>query len=207
MDLAGDEFHPTCLRFSTIYGLSGRTRFDLVINLLTAKALIDKKITIQGGDQWRPFLHVDDAALSVLTALEAPLHAVHMQVYNVGSDEQNCTIRGIGELINEKVTDAAIVDVGAGGDRRNYKANFAKIRENLGFMPRWTIEDGIEQVIDIIRSGEVSDYTSAKYSNVKFLTEENASRFVRHDSDWAYDLISATSNLGRIVKTAEAVAA
>jgi len=189
MDLASETFSPTCLRFSTIYGLSGRTRFDLVVNLLTAKALMDGEITIQGGDQWRPFLHVDDAALALLHTLEAPLPKIHKQVFNVGSDEQNFTIQQIGELIQKLVPSAELVNQGLGGDRRDYKANFQKIREEIGFVPRWTLFEGINQVIEVIRRGEVKDYRSAKYSNVKFLTEqESTENLVRHESSWAYDL-------------------
>ncbi len=70
--MADDRFAPVILRFGTIYGLSGRTRFDLVVNLLAAKALIDKQITVFDGDQWRPFVHVDDAAQAVFKVLEAP---------------------------------------------------------------------------------------------------------------------------------------
>ncbi|MBM3226061.1 MAG: NAD-dependent epimerase/dehydratase family protein, partial [Candidatus Tectomicrobia bacterium] len=68
--LASPDFSPVILRFGTIYGFSGRTRFDLVINLLAAKAVVEGSITVFGGDQWRPFVHVDDAALAVLKALE-----------------------------------------------------------------------------------------------------------------------------------------
>lgn len=199
MDLASETFSPTCLRFSTIYGLSGRTRFDLVVNLLTAKAVMDGEITIQGGDQWRPFLHVDDAALSLLHTLESPLAKVHKQVFNVGSDEQNFTIQQIGELIQTMVPGSELVNQGLGGDRRDYKANFQKIREELGFVPRWTIVEGINQVIDVIRRGEVTDYRNAKYSNVKFLTEEeNTENLVRHESSWAYDLCELVKQTAKI---------
>jgi nucleoside-diphosphate-sugar epimerase len=190
MDLASEAFSPTCLRFSTIYGLSGRTRFDLVVNLLTAKAVMDGEITIQGGDQWRPFLHVDDAALSILQTLESPLPRVHRQVFNVGSDEQNFTIQQIAELIQKMVPSAKLVNQGLGTDRRDYRADFRKVREQLGFVPRWGVVEGIDQVIDVIHRGEVKDYRSAKYSNVKFLTqEESAGSLVRNESSWAYDLV------------------
>ena len=206
MDLASEKFSPTCLRFSTIYGLSGRTRFDLVVNLLTAKAVVDGEITIQGGDQWRPFLHVDDAALALLHTLESPLPKVHSQVFNVGSDEQNFTIQQIGELIKEIVPGAVLINQGIGGDRRDYKADFRKIREELGFAPRWTVIEGINQVVDVIRSGVVKDYRRAKYSNVKFLTEhEDAISLVRNESNWAYDmvdLVNQTSVITPVVPVA-----
>ena len=194
MKMANETFSPTCLRFSTIYGLSGRTRFDLVVNLLSAKAIMDGEITIQGGDQWRPFLHVDDAALSILHTLEAPLGAVHKEVFNVGSDEQNYTVQQVGELIQKFVPTAELINMGSGGDKRNYRANFNKIRQVLGFTPRWTVEDGIRQVIDVIKRGEVTDYREAKYSNVKYLTEEeDTAQLVRHESSWADALIAQIS--------------
>ena len=194
MNMATDTFSPTCLRFSTIYGLSGRNRFDLVVNLLTAKALVEGAITIQGGDQWRPFLHVDDAALSLLHTLESPLPEVHKQVFNVGSDEQNHTIQQIGEMIQGLVPAAELVNLGDGGDRRDYRADFRKIREQLGFVPRWSIAEGIDQVIGVIQSGEVEDYRAAKYSNVKYLTEQESTvDLVSHESSWAYDLVLQTA--------------
>lgn len=194
MKMASDTFSPTCLRFSTIYGLSGRTRFDLVVNLLSAKAMVEGAITIQGGDQWRPFLHVDDAALSLLHTLEAPLGKVHKQVFNVGSDEQNHTIQQIGEMIQRKIPAAELLNLGQGGDRRDYRADFRKIREQLGFVPRWNIAEGIDQVIDVIQSGAVKDYRVAKYSNVKYLTEqESIVNLVHHESSWAYDLVQQTA--------------
>lgn len=194
MDLACETFSPTILRFSTIYGLSGRTRFDLVLNLLTAMAVMDGHITIQGGDQWRPFLHVDDAAIALLTTLESALGRIHKEVFNVGSDEQNYTIQQAGELIQNLVPASRLINLGSGGDRRNYRASFSKIRQSLGFIPKWTVEDGIRQVIDIIHRGEVKDYREARYSNVRYLIEqENTAQLVRHDSNWADTLLAQIS--------------
>ncbi len=190
LKMADERFAPVILRFGTIYGLSGRTRFDLVINLLTAKALIDKEITIYGGDQWRPFVHVDDAARALLQVTEAPLSLVRNQIFNIGSNEQNYTIRQIGEIIHSYVPEARIVNQGDDVDRRNYWVNFNKVRRTLGFTPKWTVEQGVEQVLEAIRSGKVSDYRDARYSNVKFLTEEGIFRLAKHENGWAYQLIN-----------------
>ncbi len=191
--LADDSFAPVYLRIGTIYGLSGRTRFDLVVNLLSAKALVDREITVAGGDQWRPFVHVDDAAEAVLQTLEAPLPVVRNQVFNVGSDDQNYTIMQIGELIHRLVPSARLVSWDRDGDRRNYRVSFSKIHNRLGFAPRWTVEQGVRQVLEAIRSGRVADYRDAKYSNVKFLSEEGIFRLVRRDSNWAHELIQDAS--------------
>lgn len=170
-EMADDEFAPVILRFSTIFGLSGRTRFDLVANLLTAKACFDKKITVFGGDQWRPFLHVDDAAESVFCALKAPMKKVNNQVFNVGGDKLNYTLGQLGETIAERVPDAELMEMGQDGDRRNYRVSFTKISRELGFVPKWTLAAGIEQVLTAIQAGHVTNYEESEFSNAKFLQE------------------------------------
>jgi len=190
LKMAGDNFAPVILRFSTVYGLSGRFRFDLVVNLLTAKALIDNEITIFGGDQWRSFVHVADAARSIMAVISAPLDQVRGQIFNVGSDEQNYTISQIGDMIHSYVPAAQIVNKGNEKDPNDYRVGFAKIRKMLGFKPEWTVQKGIEQVIAAIQSGQVKDYKQPYYSNIKFLTMEGITRLDRHESDWASRLIN-----------------
>lgn len=169
LKMADASFHPTILRFATIYGLSGRTRFDLVINLLTAKAHFDGEITVSGGEQWRPFLHVDDAALSVVHALHAPVRLATAQVFNIGGNEENYTIGGAAQLINRVVPKAVIKDIPFDGDRRNYKVRFDKAARDLRFHPAWRLEQGIVQVSDAISSGRITSYRDPQYSNVVFL--------------------------------------
>jgi nucleoside-diphosphate-sugar epimerase len=193
MSMASADFGPTILRFGTIYGLSHRTRFDLVVNLLAAKAMVEGQITVFGGDQWRPFVHVDDAALAVLQVLEAPMALVSQEVFNVGSDEQNYTIQQIGELIQQMVPASQLISMGLDTDRRNYRVSFNKLSKTLDFKPQWTVERGIRQVIEAIESGKVLDYQDAKYSNVKFLSDEGGSRLVRNHTRWAHDLINDAS--------------
>ncbi len=188
MSLATPDFAPTILRFATIFGLSGRTRFDLVVNLLTAKAMVEGIIPIFGGSQWRPFLHVDDAALAILKTLEAPLESVREQVFNAGSDELNYTIQQVGEIVQKLRPEAQLVSKGEDTDLRNYRVDFSKIRNRLGFAPRWTLVQGIAQVIEAIHSGSVVDYREPKYSNSKFLAQQGSSR-ISPQNGWAYDLI------------------
>jgi nucleoside-diphosphate-sugar epimerase len=169
LKMADTAFHPVILRFSTIYGLSGRTRFDLVINLLTAKALFDGEITVSGGEQWRPFLHVDDAALSVVQAMHAPIDLASAQVFNIGDNKENYTIGGSAELIREVVPTAVIKNLPFDGDRRNYRVRFDKAARDLRFHPAWNLRQGVEQVAEAIRSGRINSYRDAQYSNVVFL--------------------------------------
>lgn len=190
----GDStFHPTSLRFGTIYGLSGRTRFDLVVNLLTATALKDGTIPIFGGEQWRPLVHVEDAAEAIVRTIEAPLSIVGNETFNVGSDEQNYTIRAVGEIIAGLVPGAEVLSEGNDTDARDYKVSFAKIVNALEFRPRWTIEQGVRQVIAAIETGRVKDYRAAEHSNVKFLGDEAASRLIRRQNNWAHELINESA--------------
>lgn len=193
MKMADERFAPVILRFSTIYGFSGRTRFDLVVNLLTAKAIVEGEITVFGGNQWRPFVHVDDAAFAVFKVLRAPLSAVNGEIFNVGSDEQNYTISDVGDLIKKIVPDSKVINMGSDTDVRNYKVSFQKIRKNIEFLPNWSVEKGIRQVYDAFKDGKIADYKDARYSNVKFLSEEAGYLFHTKEKEWMETLLKDTT--------------
>jgi nucleoside-diphosphate-sugar epimerase len=204
LKLADDQFAPVILRLSTIYGLSGRPRFDLVVNLLTAKASVEKEITIFGGDQWRPFLHVDDAARAIASVLDAPFRQVRNQIFNVGSNAQNFTINQIGEIIHNLIQDATMVNMDDIPDPRNYWVDFNKIYHVLGFEPVWTVEQGVKQVMEAIQSGKVGDYRDARYSNIEFLKQEGIYLLTNNESSWALDLLNEES-MGAFEKNEEPV--
>lgn len=170
--LASETFSPTILRFGTLYGISGRVRFDLVVNLLTAKAIFDRSITVFGGSQWRPFLHVDDAARAVVSAMEAPASKIHNEVFNVGSQQQNFTIAEVAEAIQRHIPEAQTVTIPTEADRRDYRVTFQKIESQLGFQPTWDLEKGIQQVTEKLQDGTISNYSDARYSNSKHLQDE-----------------------------------
>lgn len=195
MAFRGNGFQPVILRFGTIYGLSGRTRFDLVVNLLTAKALVEKVVTVFGKDQWRPFLHVHDASRSVLAALDAPSQAVAPITFNVGCDEQNRTLGQVGELITTMVPGSVLQCTEENVDRRNYRVEFRRIREGLGFQPVWNLEAGVQQVLDAMRSGKIADYQDARYSNVKFLSAPDARVHLPVMEDWVAKYLRQTGEV------------
>src|SRR5580700_7897808 len=184
LSLRDNTFEPVILRFGTVYGLSGRARFDLVVNLLAAKALVEKVITVYGKDQWRPFLHVHDAGRAVMLALDAKSESVSPLIFNVGCDEQNRTLGQIGELIQAMVPGSVLRCTEDNVDRRNYRVEFRRIRETLGFEPVWKIEAGVQQVLDAITSGKVTSYQDPKYSNVKFLSAPDAREHLAVMEDW-----------------------
>lgn len=170
LEAASTSFHPTILRFATVFGLARRPRFDLIVNLLTAKAIQDGCITIFNGDQWRPFIHVDDVAEGVLRILGAPVEAVSAEILNLGDDRFNMTLSELAEKIRAFIPNTRVEYV-ENDDRRNYRVSFRKIRDCVGFTAAHSVEDGILEIKQAFERGQISNYRNPFYSNVSFLKE------------------------------------
>lgn len=164
-------FAPVILRFGTAYGLAPRPRFDLVVNLLAAKAVRDGQITIHGGEQWRPFVHVDDIARACIMALEAPLATVSGEIFNVGSQEQNHKLGELGAIIQSFVPRASVITNDLITDKRNYYVHFQKIETVLGFAPEYTLVDGVREIKKAVESGAISDWKHRYYNNHTYLSQ------------------------------------
>ena len=191
--LTDDTFAPTILRFGTIYGLSGRPRFDLVLNLLTAKAVQEGEAGIFGGAQWRPLVHVKDVAEAIVLSLQAPFFAVSGEIFNVGCNEQNYQIAELGPIIKEMVPTASVV-VQPTEDNRNYRVRFDKIRNVLNFQPKYTVRDGIAEIIDAFATGKIADYRDPHFNNFSFLKQND--KLLEHLpaelGNWGLDRLTAT---------------
>lgn len=174
LGMADGGFSPVILRLGTLYGLSYRPRFDLVVNLLAAKAVMEGEITIFDGDQWRPFLHVEDAAQAIASCLRASANAVAGQIFNVGATRENYRLRDVAEVVREVVPGARVKHVATEGPRSNYRVSCEKIAHWLGFSPTRTVRDGILEVKQAIERGEIRDYAASEYSNFKFLSQPGA---------------------------------
>lgn len=167
---ASTTFHPVIMRFGTVFGLSSRPRFDLVVNLLAARAYQDRVITIYNGKQWRPFVHVKDLAEAIILLLKAPLPAVSREVFNIGDNRLNHTLDEVAEAINE-VFPGTRVEAIENSDRRNYRVNFDKIRKRVGFRSAYTLVDGVREIKLAFDSNQIVDYKDMKFSNLVFLRE------------------------------------
>ena len=154
--LRTDSFHPTVFRLATVYGLSPRPRFDLVVNTLAGRAAAERRIVVQGGGQWRPFVHVADVASLIAQTLTMPLEAVSGEIFNLGSNSQNYTIAGVAEIVRERVPEVTI-DVTEGFDRRNYRVAFDKTASVFGFQPKRTVADGVAEIVRAVENRHVVD--------------------------------------------------
>ncbi len=168
LNMADGFFSPTILRLATVFGISPRMRFDLVVNTLTMKAVRENKITLFGGDQWRPHVHVSDVGRAIILALEAPLSKVSGEIFNVGSNENNYTINQVGELVKETIPAASLIYQDNAVDKRNYHVDFSKIHHTLGFTAQVMLKQGVLETAQAFSGGFFSDHTNIIYYNDKW---------------------------------------
>jgi len=171
ISITDSSFAPTIMRLSTAFGQSYRPRFDLVVNVLTARAVKEGKIKIFNGFQWRPFIHVEDISKAILLFLEAPVAVIGGEIFNVGSNNMNYRISDLGDKIKKIIPGTKIEYMSDQDDPRNYKVSFDKIRNMIGFSCRKKLEDGIIEIKQSIDNGLITDYKDSKYSNYQLLKE------------------------------------
>ncbi len=149
--MADDSFSPTFLRNATAFGASPRMRFDIVLNNLAGLAWTEKTIAMTSdGTPWRPLVHGLDIAHAIRAVLDAPREDVHAQVLNVGSDEQNYTVREIAEIVAAEFPGCELSFGAPGADNRSYRVSFDKIREVLpGFDCDWDARKGAAQLREV----------------------------------------------------------
>lgn len=156
----------TALRFSTVYGFSPRIRFDLTVNEFTRNVCVTGKQEIWGPQFNRPYCHVYDLARSVVAVLDAPEATVRQQVFNVGDTKENYTKRMLMEVIQSEIPSAEAIYVDRTEDPRDYRVNCDKIRSVLGFEISRHVQDGVKEIIHLMRSGIISDPYSERFRNV-----------------------------------------
>ena len=166
------DVEPVIVRLATVFGLSPRMRFDLVVNALTVRAVMDKRISIFGGGQWRPNVHCRDAARAFILALEAPASDVAGQIFNLGGEALNHRISEIGEMVARLVGDVEVEIRDDAADPRDYRVSFAKIRRVLGFEPEYSVADGIREVAAAVRAdATLRRWQDSGFHNVHALKE------------------------------------
>jgi nucleoside-diphosphate-sugar epimerase len=168
LDAKSDTFRPTILRFATVFGLGYRPRFDLVVNLLTAKARQEGVITLYNGQQWRPFIHVRDLVEATVRVLEAPVRLVSGEVFNVGDTRLNHTLTEVADVIRDAFPNVRVEHID-NSDRRNYRVNFDKLLSRTGFRARYTLRDGVEEIRKAFDERLITDYTDLRYHNQRYL--------------------------------------
>jgi nucleoside-diphosphate-sugar epimerase len=171
------------LRFATVFGLSPRMRFDLAVNVMSKNAYVDRKITVEGGGrQWRPFVHVRDVSQAIQLGLTAPREKIHKKVFNVGSTENNLRIITLAYRIRDLVPNTQIILASTDPDRRDYNVRFDKIHDELDFTARHGIDDGIHEVVEAVRLGNVDPIDRRWYTLKQYVFLSEVERTFRRVS-------------------------
>jgi len=158
LPLADRRFAVTVLRQATVYGASRRMRFDLAINGMTLGIVRQGRIPVlRDGRQWRPMVHVRDTARAFLAVLEADADAVSGEVFNVGADDQNFEILPLAERVAAAAGCPFAYEWYGLPDHRSYRVAFGKIARRLGYRTAVTVEEGVREIADGLRSGTLED--------------------------------------------------
>ncbi len=165
-----DKFAVTALRIGTAFGWSRRPRFDLLVNLLTAKARAEGRAVIFNGERWRPFVHVNDIARGFHTVLAASPQIVAGQTFNLGSNQENHRLSSIADVLRELHPESTI-DLEETEDRRDYRVDFSRIQSTLGFQAATTLAEGVSEIDEMLAAGLVEDYRQPQYHNVLAMAE------------------------------------
>jgi len=136
-----------------------------LLNTFVLKAFTERRIVVKGGKQWRPLLHVRDAARAFHQALEAPIECVRGQTFNVGSDAQNYQILALGQLVCDVLPGVELVIEDGVQDLRDYRVSFAKIERDLHFRTQETVETAIREIWDDLAQGRVASPSEPRFYN------------------------------------------
>ncbi len=154
------------VRPATVCGYSPRLRLDLSVNILTNHAVTNRCIKVFGGDQMRPNIHIQDMVAFYLKSLEWSDSAIDGRVYNVGY--HNHKVRDIAAIVKSVVGDDVEVVTTPTDDNRSYHVSSDKIRRDLGFVPRHTLEDAVRDLVVAFEAGQIPDsMTDDRYYNIK----------------------------------------
>jgi nucleoside-diphosphate-sugar epimerase len=163
-----EDFCPTALRFSTVYGVSPRMRFDLTVNEFTKEAVSGKTLEIFGEQFWRPYCHVRDFAGAFLTVLRAPQEKVAYNVFNVGDTRENYTKKMLADELMKQIPEMKIKFVKKDEDPRDYRVNSDKIKKELGFNITMRVPEGIAEIKRVLTDGVIQNTSDKRYYNIPY---------------------------------------
>src|SRR5262245_52581996 len=160
------DFVAVTLRPATVCGYAPRLRLDLTVNILTSHAINNGRITVFGGEQLRPNLHVEDMTDLYLQLLEAPDEAINGKTWNAGY--HNLKVREIANMVRDEVGKNVDIVVTPSDDHRSYHVSSEKIKRDLGFSARRTVSDAIVDLAQAFNAGKVPNAMSDdRYYNIK----------------------------------------
>ena len=166
LSIADNNFAATALRNATVFGLSTRMRFDLVVNLMTLSAFQKGRIIVMGGGlQWRPLVHLSDVSKAFIAVISEDSNLVNKEIFNIGY--KNFQIKSLAYLVRDELSFPVEIDVAPDDtDKRDYNVSFEKATDKLGFTAQVDVTHGIREIFAALKSGKVD--TSIKTITVQW---------------------------------------
>lgn len=164
---------PLIFRFATLYGISPRTRFDLIVNQFVLEAFTKRQLIIYQRGYSRSFVHIRDVVRGVILGLEAEREKICGEVFNLGTDDGNYSKDDIVRLVLKRIPETIVEykDLTFGGDMRDITVSFAKIKNVLGFDTTLDVDDGIRELLYALKTGIIRNPTDEKYRNAQFIVQ------------------------------------
>ena len=164
---------PLLFRFATLYGISPRTRFDLIVNQFVLEAFTKRELIIYQRGYSRSFVHIRDVARGIIMGLEAEQSKIRGQVFNLGTNNGNYSKDDIVRLVLKRMPQTIVEykDLTFGGDMRDITVSFAKIKNVLGFDTTLDVDDGIRELLFALKAGLIQNPTDAHYRNAQFIVQ------------------------------------
>jgi len=164
---------PLLFRFATLYGISPRTRFDLIVNQFVLEAFTKHSLIIYQRGYSRSFVHIRDVARGVIMGLETERSKIRGQVFNLGTDNGNYSKDDIVGLVLKRLPQTVVEykDLTFGGDMRDITVSFAKIKNILGFETTLDVNDGVRDVLFALKTGIIHNPADARYRNAQFIVQ------------------------------------
>ena len=166
------NFTTVSIRPATVCGYSKRQRLDVVVNILTNLAYHNRKITVFGGNQLRPNIHIKDMALAYLNLIMAPKEKVEGQIFNTG--DENYTVNELSQIVKNVIGEDVEMVVSDSDDNRSYHISSQKILDILGFEPTHSIEKAVLDLKAAFERGLlINPLENRKYFNIKTMQSIN----------------------------------
>ncbi len=173
MEQASSFSAPLIFRAATLYGLSPRTRFDMIVNQFVLEAFTKRELLIYQRGYSRAFIHIRDAARGLILGLEAPLEKISHQIFNLGSDEDNLTKNQVITAILKRLPETTVQykDMTFGGDMGDITVSFARVRTQLGYKTMHKLDDGVREILNALRTGLIREPYNPRYRNAQFIVQ------------------------------------
>ncbi len=173
LNQVSQNFSPTILRLSTVFGVSNRSRFDLVVNLFAKNAYFYKELNVFGGEQWRPNVHVKDVSKAIISVLNSKLEIVGNRIYNIGNKKNNLKIIDVAYLAKEIFPKVKININKSEKDNRNYKVSFDKYEKEVDSFNYISVKEGYRELYNFFKNKLIKNPENKIYYNIKFWEEYN----------------------------------